>query len=569
MKFRFVLLLLCVLCVLCVAGFSLDRTAFTFLSYDLEVRVDPAGQAMSARGKIRLRNDSATAQSEFVLQISLSLKWRLVEVNGKDVQYSENLYITDIDHTAAVNEVVVRPPEPVPSRGTIEVEVGYAGQILRDAKRLTQMGVPATTAARSDWDRVEEPLTALRGVGYVAWYPVALAAVNLSELDYFSTLAAWKDRQRSSSMRLNLCWVSEEENLNVISNGVLEGANRNVLGETDEIATHRGCSLYSFANLGWTVPSFAIANYALLLRPAINVFHLSDQASLAQEYVLAAEKVLPLDAQWFGDPKKKVTVVQVPDAGAASFESGPMLFTPLETLDRKGLEARMMHQLVHASFSSPRQWIDEGLAHFAMALLREQDGRAAAIVYMNQFLPPLQSAEKQPGEHGLATSSDELMYRIKAMFVWWMLRDMVGDAALQRALKQYRPADDKSPSYLPDLIAREAHRDLSWFFDEWVYRDRGLPDFRVVSAFPRQTLANAYVVAVTVENLGAVSAEVPVIVRTAQGDRVKRVLIKAHDKTIERIEVPVMPTEVIVNDGSVPESDTANNSFVIPKEPKP
>jgi aminopeptidase N len=225
--------------------------------------------------------------------------------------------------------------------------------------------------------------------------------------------------------------------------------------------------------------------------------------------------------------------------------------------------------LVHASFSSPRQWIDEGLAHFAMALLREQDGRAAAIVYMNQFLPPLQSAEKQPREHGLATSSDELMYRIKAMFVWWMLRDMVGDVPLQRALKQYRPADDKSPSYLPDLIAREAHRDLSWFFDEWVYRDRGLPDFRVVSAFPRQTLANAYVVAVTVENLGAVSAEVPVIVRTAQGDRVKRVLIKAHDKTIERIEVPVMPTEVIVNDGSVPESDTANNSFVIPKEPKP
>jgi len=568
MKFRFVLLLLCVLCVLCVAGFSLDRTAFTFLSYDLEVRVDPAGQAMSARGKIRLRNDSAAAQSEFVLQISSSLKWRLVEVNGKDVQYSENLYITDIDHTAAVNEVVVRLPEPVPSRGTIEVEVGYAGQILRDAKRLTQMGVPAATAARSDWDRVEEPLTALRGVGYVAWYPVALAAVNLSELDYFATLAAWKDRQRSSSMRLNLCWVSEEENLNVISNGVLEGANRNVLGETDEIATHRGCSLYSFANFGWTVPSFAIANYASLLRPAINVFHLSDQASLAQEYVLAAEKVLPLDAQWFGDPKKKVTVVQVPDAGAASFESGPMLFTPLETLDRKGLEARMMHQLVHASFSSPRQWIDEGLAHFAMALLREQDGRAAAIVYMNQFLAPLQSAEKQPGEHGLATSTDELMYRIKAMFVWWMLRDMVGDAALQRALKQYRPADDKSPSYLPDLIAREAHRDLSWFFDEWVYRDRGLPDFRVVSAFPRQTLANAYVVAVTVENLGAVSAEVPVIVRTAQGDRVKRVLVKAHDKAIERIEVPVVPTEVIVNDGSVPESDTANNSFVIPKEPK-
>jgi hypothetical protein len=300
-----------------------------------------------------------------------------------------------------------------------------------------------------------------------------------------------------------------------------------------------------------------------LLRPAINIFHIPDQASLAQEYALAAEKVLPLDAQWFGDPKKKVTVVQIPDPGAAPFESGPMLFTPLVTLDRKALEVRMLHQLVHASFTSPRPWIDEGLAHFAMALLREQDGRASALAYMGQFLPALQAAEKQPGEHGLATSTDELMYRVKAMFVWWMLRDLVGDAALQRALKQYRPESDKSPSYLPDLIAKEGHRDLSWFFDEWVYRDRGLPDFHIVSAFPRKTLGNSYVVTVTVENLGAVSAEVPVIVHTAQGDRVQRVLVKAKDKAVDRIEVAIMPTEVVVNDGSVPEIDTTNNTFRI------
>jgi hypothetical protein len=241
-----------------------------------------------------------------------------------------------------------------------------------------------------------------------------------------------------------------------------------------------------------------------------------------------------------------------------------MLFTPLAALDRKALDTRMLHQLVHASFVSPRPWIEEGLAHFAMALLREQDGRAAAIQYMDQLLGPLQEAEKKPGEHGMATSSDEVMYRVKAMFAWWMLRDMVGNTALQKALQAYRPAEDKSPSYLPDLIAREAHRDLTWFFNEWVYRDRGLPDFRIASAFPRQLLgATGFVVAITVENLGDVSAEVPVIVRTSQGDRVKRVLVKAKDKTVDRIEIPVMPTEVVVNDGSVPESDMTNNSFKI------
>lgn len=560
---------LCILCVLCADGFSLDRTAFTFLSYDLEVRVDPAGQALSARGKIRLRNDSNTAQSDFALQISSSLTWRLVTVDGKDVQYTGNAYITDVDHSGAVSEVIVRLPQPVAPGASIDVEVGYTGKIPRDTKRLTQIEVPEDTAARTDWDRIEEPVTAVRGVGYVTWYPVALPAVKLSDPDYFAAIADWKDRERSSSMRLKLCWVSEEDNLSVVSNGALEGVNRNVLGATEEATTHSGCSLFSFANIGATVPSFAIADYGVLSRPSIDVFHVPDQASLAQEYALAAEKMLPIDTEWFGSPKKKVTVVQVPDPGAAPFETGALLFTPLQTLDRRVLEWRMLHQLVHASFASPRPWIDEGLARFAIALRAEQEGRAAAISYMHQFLPALQTAEKQPAEHGLATSTDELMYAAKAMFVWWMLRDMVGDAALQRAIRAYRPENDKSPSYLPDLIAKEGHRDLTWFFNDWVYRDHGLPDLRVVSAFPRQTLGNSYVVAVTIENTGAVSAEVPVIVRTAQGDRIKRVLVKAKDKAVERIEVPIMPTEVIVNDGSVPESDMTNNTFSLVSSSKP
>ena len=561
---------LCVLCVLCGEGFSLDRTAFTFLAYDLEIRVDPAGQSLAARGKMRLRNDSNIAQSELALQISSSLTWRLVTVNGKDVQYTGNAYETDIDHSGAVSEVIARLPEPVAPNATIEVEVGYSGKITRNTRRLIENGVPPEVASRVDWDRIEEPVTAVRGIGYVAWYPISLPVVNLSNPAYFSAIDDWKDRERASSMRLKLCWVSEEDGLSIVSNGALEGVNRNVLGGTEEATTHSGCSLFSFANIGGTVPSFAISNYGVLSRPAINVYHVPDQASLAQEYVLAAEKMLPLDTEWFGEPKKKVTVAQLPDPGASPFETGPMLFTPLQTLDRRVLEWRMLHQLVHASFTSPRAWIDEGLARFAITLRAEQEGRAAAISYMNQFLPPLQAAEKQPGERGLATSTDELMYAAKAMFVWWMLRDMAGDAALQRALKAYRPADDKSPSYLPDLIAKEAHRDLSWFFDDWVYRDRGLPDFRVVSAFPRQTLNNAYVVTVTIENTGAASAEVPVILRTAQGDRIKRLIVKAHDKTVDRIDVPTLPTEVIVNDGSVPESDTTNNTLkVAPPAPVP
>lgn len=585
--------ILCVLCVLSVEAFGLDRTAFTFLKYSLEVRVDPSSQAMAARGTVLLRNDSASPQSDLAMQVSSSLEWRLIHINGKDVQYSTNDYPSDIDHSGKLSEVIVQLPAPVAPHATIEVEVGYSGEITRDAARLTAIGVPSTTAAHTDWDRIGEPVSAVRGIGYVAWYPVEVQAVHISDSEYSDVLASWKEREQGSSMKLALCWISDEHELSAVSNGEFEGLNRQLLGATEDTATHSGCSQFSYANLGTTVPTFAVGEYSTLSRPVIDTYYLADQQSFAQEYALAAEKVLPLDTQWFGAPKRKVIVVQLPDLDDAAYESDTMLVTPLSTTDVKLLQERMMHQLVHASFPSPRPWIEEGLAHFGTALLRAEQGRASAIDYMDQFLPALQAAEKNAGsavppapagtssskpaeasaqdpseaERSLINSPDEIMFRIKSMFVWWMLREMVGDAPLQKALAAYRPAEDKSATYLPDLISHEAHRDLSWFFDDWVYRDRGLADFQVVSAFPRKTLAHSWVVAVTVEDQGSAGAEVPVIIRTAQGDRSRRVLVKAHDKSVERIEVPDLPTEVIVNDGSVPESDTSNNTFKIQAAP--
>ena len=44
---------------------------------------------------------------------------------------------------------------------------------------------------------------------------------------------------------------------------------------------------------------------------------------------------------------------------------------------------------------------------------------------------------------------------------------------------------------MPRLISAQTQRDLEWFFDDWVYRDRGLPDFKVESAFSRKTLNNS------------------------------------------------------------------------------
>jgi len=146
-----------------------------------------------------------------------------------------------------------------------------------------------------------------------------------------------------------------------------------------------------------------------------------------------------------------------------------------------------------------------------------------------------------------------------------MLRDMIGDQALKKALALYHAEQDKEPSYMQRLIQAQTQRDLEWFFDDWVYRDRGLPDFRVQSAFTRKTLPEGYLLTITVENLGSAGAEVPLTVKFAGGEVAKRLVVRGKSTGVIRVETSMRPEEIVVNDGSVPESDTTNNVFRIPE----
>jgi len=127
----------------------------------------------------------------------------------------------------------------------------------------------------------------------------------------------------------------------------------------------------------------------------------------------------------------------------------------------------------------------------------------------------------------------------------------------------YHPEEDKEPSYMPRLIQAQTQRDLEWFFDDWVYRDHGLPDFKVESAFTRKTLPDGYMLTITVNNAGGAGAEVPLTVKFAGGEVTKRLVVRGKSNGVIRIEVPKPPEEVVVNDGSVPESDMTNNVFKI------
>ena len=565
-----------ILCASVVNAFSLDREAFTFTNYDLKVQVEPGQHRLGVRGKITLRNDSSSPQKIAVLQISSSLDWHSIKAGDKALQFVSQPYTSDIDHTGALSEAIVTLPEPVAPKDTIELDVAYEGVILLDATRLTRIGAPEAQANSSDWDQISAKFTAVRGAGYVAWYPMATDAANLSEGNsLFDVLGRWKAREAGSRMHLQIGVTRSgyTEPAQVLFNGV-----QCLLGMHEQMdLAQLAVADCSYQPLRLDAPTFVIADYQVLERPTIEVRYLPGHDVAAANFADAAEKVAPLISEWFGPLREKAKTSDLPVPDAAPFESGILLLTPLASTDPKLAGLAAAHQLTHSDFLSFRPWIDEGLAHFAQALyLEHEKERQAALDYMGLHRSAFAEAEKRTAtprsedevNHSLVNTTSEELYRSKAMYVWWMLRDMIGEPALKKVLAAYRPEQDKEPSYMPHLIAAQTQRDLEWFFEDWVYRDRGLPDFKVESAFPRKTMTDTYMLTITVNNLGAAGAEVPVTVKFAGGEVTKRLEVRGKNKAVIRVEVPSAPQEVVVNDGSVPESDTSNNTFRIEQEGK-
>ena len=577
---------LCLLCATAANCLGLDRQAFTFTRYTLDLRVEPEQRRLGVRGTVTLRNDSSSPQKNAVLQISSSLAWRSIQAGGKPVQYVTQPYESDIDHTGELSEAIVTLPREVAPKGEVELEVGYEGVILLDTTRLTRIGVPQEAAAHTDWDQISPSFTAVRGVGYVVWYPVTTEAASLSEGgDLFERIGRWRIREALSEIRVRIrnerSSVERPPTLFCNGKGIFLYEE---MGQAQLITAE--CS---FQPTGLNEPLFLMGNYELMAHSAVNIHYSGGHESAAENFGLASDLAAPFVTEWFGAPRSKVEIFELSDPSSAPYESETTWLTPLVNLDARTAQAGLVHSLTHAAFPSLRPWILEGVAHFAQALyIENRDGLRSALDYLGSYLGQMQKAEQdlpQPalsnqapsapspvqvrGAQALVSTTDPVFYRSKAAYVWWMLRDLIGDAGLKRAFAAYHADQDNDPSYMPRLIQAETKRDLGWFFDDWVYHDRGLPDFRVALVFPTKT-EQGYLVTVSLENVGAAGAEVPVTLKFDGGQVTQRLEVRGKASASVRFTVSGAAREVDVNDGSVPEMDTTNNVFhVEPPVPHP
>jgi aminopeptidase N len=326
--------------------------------------------------------------------------------------------------------------------------------------------------------------------------------------------------------------------------------------------------------LGFTPLSLFVMHAAHEQATGLDIYSQVGNEAAAANYQDRFQQTRPLIERWLGaHPKRPVVLVDLPNRDDLPMEERTLLFLPLKTgAPSDSVDPAMAHMLGHAYFSSPRPWLNEGVPQFMTLLWIEQDaGRATAIGQMESRRAALALAETSdpgmsPGQSLIKAWSD-IYYRDKAANVLWMLRDMVGDDALAKALQAYNPANDHEPSYLESLLQKISGKDLEWFFDDWVYRDRGLPDLQIVSAYSRPILSRNigtnYLVSVQVKNDSFCTAQVPVTVESASSTQTKELLIPSHSSAVLRVLADSKPGHALVNDGSVPEAQSSQHKRTI------
>jgi hypothetical protein len=580
-----------------------QRAALTVSAYDLDARLIPASSQLEMHARLTLRNDSAAPLSRIALQISSSLTWQsatLLDAARTKLNVVQHLLETDTDHTGKANELVLDLPTPLAPGASLDLDTLYAGLISVDGTRLERIGASHDQAIAADWDAISSTATSLRGFGNVLWYPVASPQFFLGDgAKLFQAIAANRLREESASVRLRVALEYKGDPPTAL---YFCGLRQPLVAVSDNsdapVAVGSGIATAEFpaATLGFRPLSLFVVEHPEVLIAASSpagaassssapapdaekllAIETSDDAAIPR-LAGSAQSLTPFLQQWLGPhPTSALTLL---DHDGQPFEDGPLLVAPMAAISSSSSTTALLHSLTHAWVQTGQPWMDEGLAQFLTLVYTEQNqSRDVANAALQDLLRPLALAEPaadilSAGTAGqpLIAASDELYYRRKAAAMWWALRSITGDQPLQIALTTWRsqaPSHDSplaQATAFEHLIEQTSHKDLSWFFNDWVFRDRGLPDLTIAAVEPRLLEASkghdtGWLVAITVRNEGAAAAQVPLTVRAGDVSVTRTIHINGLASTTERVVIEAKPTQILLNGGTMPELRESNHTL--------
>ena len=497
---------------------DLERSAVTFVVYDLDARLVPATSRLAMRARLTLRNDGTEPLTRLALQISSTLNWETAtlvsDAGSKPLDLTQHRLDTDADHSGQANEAIITLPTPLASGRSLTLSLLYSGTIAANGGRLERIGATHDQAIASDWDAISPEGTALRGFGDVLWYPVASPQLFLGDGNQlFNAVGRMKLRESSATIHLRLAveytgeppvavyFCGRRQPLVAIS----DSANAPTAAGSG-VATAE----FSAEPLGFRMPSlFQVERPETMLAPlappsgvpaapaatpseASSTSSSSNPApvspstnAVSGDPLLAvestddgslppltnsAERAAPLLEEWLGP--KPLSTLTILDHPGQPFEDGPLLVGPIAALATSNASPALVHSLTHAWVQTGQPWMDEGLAQFFSLLWVEREqGRDAAVAQLTALMQPVGIAEPaiedgdsqkngqakpEPVGEPLIAATSELYFRRKAAAVWWMLRGIVGDKPLQLALRAWSTRTPGATTPEQDALAFEA-----------------------------------------------------------------------------------------------------------------
>lgn len=542
-----------------------DRVATAVTALNLDMHLDSAAHQLAARAQVMVRNDGKVPLAIIPLQISSSLNWEQIRSSGRNVPFTVAVLNSDSDHTGQLHEAEVALAQPLLPGATVQLDVMYSGRVVTAAQRLVTIGTPEAVALHTDWDEISPEFTGLRGFGNVVWYPVASVPVILGDgARLFDEIG--RHKFENSGCRFSLRLTVEFPNGNPPTVALINGRPIALMVEhahgLDSEVAGIATAKVNDVTLGFEEPSVFVAVRKAHTEPNVTAWVTPDNEVAVRTWLDAASAVTPFLERWLGPhPNARLTLLDLPDPDDAPYETGAMLAASLHEVEADRLNGVLAHALTHAYISPGVKptppWLNEGIATFVESLwIERRHGRDQALGMLEADRAALALAEPpSPGTGSgepLAVATEPIYYRSKAAYVFWMLRDLAGDEALAAALRGCASAADGC-SMQALLKQAGSKRDLAWFFSDWVDADKGLPDLTIVGVYPNPAQSGTYLVAVNIANSGYAATEVPVTVRTAKSTVTERLMVPARGKAVQRVLVVGPPTEVQVNDGTVPE----------------
>jgi len=288
-------------------------------------------------------------------------------------------------------------------------------------------------------------------------------------------------------------------------------------------------------------------------------FH-AEIAALASGYLDSVAAYLDLYERWIGAyPFTEFSVVSSPTP--TGFGMPTLTYLGVDVLRLPFIRTTSLgHEVLHNWWGNgvypdyARGNWSEGLTNFmADYAYRERESpeaaRAMRLAWLRDFaaMPPDDDAPLVRFTSRTHGASQIVGYNKSAM-LFLMLRDTVGEAAFDQAVREFWSAKRFRIASWQDLrgaFERASGQKLEAYFEQWLARP-GAPDLRIADA-EAKPVAGGWQLRVTLEQTSpAYALSVPVAVRTRSGDQMRRIEVARERETVV-LELPAEPLQITLD----------------------